>query len=51
MPQMAPMNWLMLFIYFLILLMLLTSMNYYFYLYYPKKFINMKKNIITNWKW
>nr|AXS65128.1 ATP synthase F0 subunit 8 [Cucujoidea sp. 19 KM-2017] len=51
MPQMAPMNWLILLIYFLILLILLTSINYYFYLYYPQKNINFKKNNIINWKW
>nr|YP_009995509.1 ATP synthase F0 subunit 8 [Ochthebius viridis]QNP09964.1 ATP synthase F0 subunit 8 [Ochthebius viridis] len=52
MPQMAPMNWLFLFIMFSMIFMLFNSMNYFSF-----KYDNiMKKNNIKNikklnWKW
>nr|YP_010946313.1 ATP synthase F0 subunit 8 [Allacta bruna]WGO57031.1 ATP synthase F0 subunit 8 [Allacta bruna] len=51
MPQMMPLNWLMLFIYFITTLMLFNTMNYFM----MNKFIDFKKlNLntkITSWKW
>nr|YP_009327181.1 ATP synthase F0 subunit 8 [Orthetrum testaceum]ANX10005.1 ATP synthase F0 subunit 8 [Orthetrum testaceum] len=53
MPQMAPMSWLMLFMFFSIMLLMINMLNYY--LFNPK--FNIKKsskNILLksqNWKW
>nr|APX40905.1 ATP synthase F0 subunit 8 [Plateumaris sericea] len=51
MPQMSPLNWMMLFIYFLLIFMIFNIMNYY-----KTKMFNKKINIIKypmkiNWKW
>nr|QOV03302.1 ATP synthase F0 subunit 8 [Phaonia errans] len=53
MPQMAPINWLSLFIIFSISFMIFCVMNYYSYNpSMPKlNFKNMNKNISFNWKW
>nr|QRW36348.1 ATP synthase F0 subunit 8 [Hydroporus sp. IBE<ESP> AN585] len=52
MPQMAPMNWLILYIFFSLVFILFNFMNYYLFL------INKKNNNINkllkksfNWKW
>uniref|UniRef100_A0A977JP02 ATP synthase complex subunit 8 n=1 Tax=Coccotorus chaoi TaxID=2978103 RepID=A0A977JP02_9CUCU len=51
MPQMAPINWLSLYFYFLILFLMVIIMNYFLYLNMPK--IKMKTNppLKNNWKW
>nr|UPX88580.1 ATP synthase F0 subunit 8 [Panorpa communis] len=53
MPQMAPINWLSLFIMFSIILLLFNVMNFYSYL--PKspdsKKINKISSLSLNWKW
>nr|YP_009236439.1 ATP synthase F0 subunit 8 [Muscina levida]AMH85737.1 ATP synthase F0 subunit 8 [Muscina levida]QNE85671.1 ATP synthase F0 subunit 8 [Muscina levida] len=53
MPQMAPINWLSLFIIFSMSFLLFNIMNYY--LYIPKmpksKLINSNKFNSMNWKW
>nr|YP_010422510.1 ATP synthase F0 subunit 8 [Penthe kochi]USG58925.1 ATP synthase F0 subunit 8 [Penthe kochi] len=51
MPQMMPLNWLMLMIYFLTLFMIFNIMNYYSLIYKSKNFSIKTKNIKTNWKW
>uniref|UniRef100_A0A6B9MKN8 ATP synthase complex subunit 8 n=1 Tax=Trogoderma variabile TaxID=888089 RepID=A0A6B9MKN8_9COLE len=51
MPQMAPMNWLSLFIVFSITLMIMNSMNFFSNLNTPKSTLIKKINIKTNWKW
>nr|YP_010621022.1 ATP synthase F0 subunit 8 [Hebardina formosana]WAX39405.1 ATP synthase F0 subunit 8 [Hebardina formosana] len=52
MPQMMPMSWLNLFIFFSTMFMLFNSMNYFSYIpmnnMTEKKLINTK---IMNWKW
>nr|YP_010166637.1 ATP synthase F0 subunit 8 [Iberoporus pluto]QRV62728.1 ATP synthase F0 subunit 8 [Iberoporus pluto] len=52
MPQMAPMNWLILYILFSFIFMIFNFMNYYSFLitkkFYKKNFF--KKNTL-NWKW
>nr|AYN50449.1 ATP synthase F0 subunit 8 [Corthylus rubricollis] len=51
MPQMGPLQWTSLFIYFLILFTMIIMMNYYMFLYNPTyKKIN-KISIYLNWKW
>nr|AXS65513.1 ATP synthase F0 subunit 8 [Cucujoidea sp. 44 KM-2017] len=51
MPQMAPMNWTMLMIYFIIMFMIFNCMNYFNFLYNKKTFKTTIKSIKTNWKW
>nr|AYR05360.1 ATP synthase F0 subunit 8 [Coleoptera sp. ACP-2013] len=51
MPQMAPMNWLMLFFMFIIIFMIFNSLNYFCFLYNPKMKKTIKKNLTLNWKW
>nr|YP_009316751.1 ATP synthase F0 subunit 8 [Anax imperator]AOW43645.1 ATP synthase F0 subunit 8 [Anax imperator]QOQ35059.1 ATP synthase F0 subunit 8 [Anax parthenope] len=53
MPQMAPMSWLLLFLFFTIMLIMINILNYY--LFTPKiayksaeETISVKTN---NWKW
>nr|AND96078.1 ATP synthase F0 subunit 8 [Onthophagus crassicollis] len=51
MPQMAPINWLMLLIYFSFLFMIFNVMNYYSFNYNIKLFTFKKTNKMLNWKW
>nr|ALO70853.1 ATP synthase F0 subunit 8 [Phloeopora testacea] len=55
MPQMAPMNWLMLFIYTIIIFLMFNILNYYsfFYMFKNMKIYNKtyKFNHKINWKW
>nr|YP_010140016.1 ATP synthase F0 subunit 8 [Aulacochilus grouvellei]QQK56315.1 ATP synthase subunit 8 [Aulacochilus grouvellei] len=53
MPQMAPLNWLILFIYFVMIFLFINSMNYYLFYYTPKFFqINKFSHLpMLNWKW
>nr|QLY90217.1 ATP synthase F0 subunit 8 [Hydraena gracilis] len=51
MPQMAPMNWLMLFMYFISMFLLMNSLNYFMFLYNPQNKLIKKYNIKINWKW
>nr|WGO58123.1 ATP synthase F0 subunit 8 [Centrocolumna evidens] len=52
MPQMMPLSWLSLYIFFCLMLMMFTFMNYYSHV--PQSLTTTKKNIIIktlNWKW
>nr|ARH54510.1 ATP synthase F0 subunit 8 [Nosodendron fasciculare] len=52
MPQMAPLNWMLLFFMFIIIFMLFNSMNYFMFKYSIKKLFKYNKNSILNyWKW
>nr|ALO70879.1 ATP synthase F0 subunit 8 [Rybaxis sp. 1 EF-2015] len=51
MPQMAPMNWLLLYFFFLLIFLMFNIMNYYYYLNYKNKNLMNKKMIQKNWKW
>nr|APX39159.1 ATP synthase F0 subunit 8 [Oulema erichsonii]APX39198.1 ATP synthase F0 subunit 8 [Oulema erichsonii]ARH54549.1 ATP synthase F0 subunit 8 [Oulema melanopus] len=51
MPQMAPLNWISLMIYFLLMFYMLNMMNYFINLYQPFKFKITKKTMTLNWKW
>nr|ALO70776.1 ATP synthase F0 subunit 8 [Nudobius lentus] len=51
MPQMAPLNWLTLFIYFTMIFLILNSMNYFSFKYSNMKTSILKKNNKINWKW
>nr|UOU84944.1 ATP synthase F0 subunit 8 [Platypalpus candicans] len=52
MPQMSPLNWLMLFIMFTIIFIMFCMLNYYSFLqqshYQSQKTINKSS---MNWKW
>nr|ANJ70506.1 ATP synthase F0 subunit 8 [Hygrotus inaequalis] len=54
MPQMAPMNWLMLYMFFSAMFIMFNFMNYYLFLIKSKniKTNHMKLNpILYSWKW
>uniref|UniRef100_UPI0030FE5577 ATP synthase F0 subunit 8 n=1 Tax=Prodasineura autumnalis TaxID=193254 RepID=UPI0030FE5577 len=53
MPQMAPMSWLTLFMFFSIALMMFSIMNYYSYLPKTEETESLKSLIVNkmNWKW
>nr|QWZ46365.1 ATP synthase F0 subunit 8 [Pelecyphorus foveolatus] len=52
MPQMAPLNWLTLMMFFITVFMMFNMMNYYSFNYSmkPKKSSTIKK-FTANWKW
>nr|UFZ13958.1 ATP synthase F0 subunit 8 [Taeniochauliodes natalensis] len=52
MPQMSPMNWLMLFLFFSMMLIMFNIMNYYLINPLSMKYSikNFKMNSL-NWKW
>nr|AXS65533.1 ATP synthase F0 subunit 8 [Chrysomeloidea sp. 7 KM-2017] len=51
MPQMAPMNWLALFTYFVLIFFLFNVMNYFSFFYSTKTFKKSSKTTKYNWKW
>nr|WNN64243.1 ATP synthase F0 subunit 8 [Ceresium sinicum ornaticolle] len=51
MPQMAPMNWLMLLFYFTLIFILFNTVNYYSFLYQIKFSSKKIKKSSFNWKW
>nr|QNP09996.1 ATP synthase F0 subunit 8 [Ochthebius lederi] len=52
MPQMAPMNWIILFFMFTIIFMLFNSMNYFSFKYKNNQIKSIiKNNFKTIWKW
>nr|UZA66531.1 ATP synthase F0 subunit 8 [Aromia bungii] len=51
MPQMAPLSWLTLFIYYSLVFILFNSINYYSFLYTTEKKSLSKKISKLNWKW
>nr|AFQ62231.1 ATP synthase F0 subunit 8 [Glaphyrus comosus] len=51
MPQMAPLNWLILFILFSLIYLIFNSMNYFMFNYQPQtNSIKLMESKI-NWKW
>nr|YP_010411498.1 ATP synthase F0 subunit 8 [Pissodes yunnanensis]URP30499.1 ATP synthase F0 subunit 8 [Pissodes yunnanensis] len=51
MPQMAPMNWICLYIFFSMIFMLILMFNYFNFMYPPKSFKTMAIKNFYNWKW
>nr|ALO76922.1 ATP synthase F0 subunit 8 [Habrocerus capillaricornis] len=51
MPQMAPLNWLILFLFFIMIYFMFNFMNYYSFMYMPKISSFIKKIKSINWKW
>nr|YP_010254294.1 ATP synthase F0 subunit 8 [Micromus paganus]QTZ19021.1 ATP synthase F0 subunit 8 [Micromus paganus] len=52
MPQMSPLSWILLFIYFIVMLLMFCVMNY-FLTYYTTPLSTKKSfnKISLNWKW
>nr|UFR82815.1 ATP synthase F0 subunit 8 [Dicronorhina derbyana] len=51
MPQMAPLNWLVLFIIFCITFILFNVLNYYCFIYPIKSISTKKMPKKISWKW
>nr|YP_009947897.1 ATP synthase F0 subunit 8 [Aclees cribratus]QOH97065.1 ATP synthase F0 subunit 8 [Aclees cribratus]QZI85937.1 ATP synthase F0 subunit 8 [Aclees taiwanensis] len=51
MPQMAPMSWLTLYLFFSFLFLMSMILNYYMFLYSPKTKLLKESKKIINWKW
>nr|QUB07166.1 ATP synthase F0 subunit 8 [Sagra femorata] len=51
MPQMSPLSWLILMMFFITTLMLVNTMNYFNVSYYPNKYSMKNQNYYINWKW
>nr|AMW68037.1 ATP synthase F0 subunit 8 [Climacia areolaris] len=52
MPQMAPINWLTLFMYFTLLMIIFNSLNYFIFLYKVPSFQKQFNKLNSlNWKW
>nr|AND96383.1 ATP synthase F0 subunit 8 [Onthophagus schwaneri] len=51
MPQMAPINWLLLLFYFSLIFMIFNVLNFYSFNYNIKTFYFKKKKTLLNWKW
>nr|AXS65302.1 ATP synthase F0 subunit 8 [Eurysternus sp. KM-2017] len=50
MPQMAPINWLSLYMLFCLIFILFNIMNYFMFNYKTKNY-SFKKSLKLNWKW
>nr|APX40801.1 ATP synthase F0 subunit 8 [Phyllotreta tetrastigma] len=51
MPQMMPMNWLILMIYFIMFYYLMVNLNFYSFKYQPETSNISKTNNLNLWKW
>uniref|UniRef100_A0AAU6QFH0 ATP synthase F0 subunit 8 n=1 Tax=Gatzara jubilaea TaxID=3114391 RepID=A0AAU6QFH0_9NEOP len=52
MPQMSPLSWWMLFLYFIMLMLTFSIMNYYIFFYQTQKSSLIQLKIKSmNWKW
>nr|APX40463.1 ATP synthase F0 subunit 8 [Cryptocephalus pominorum] len=51
MPQMAPLNWLTLFIVFSLYTIMFSSMNYFFFMKTPLKILTKSQMKIKDWSW
>nr|YP_010988578.1 ATP synthase F0 subunit 8 [Pteroptyx asymmetria]WOR80722.1 ATP synthase F0 subunit 8 [Pteroptyx asymmetria] len=51
MPQMAPLSWLNLFIFFILIFMLFNVMNYFSLIYKNNNIKKENKKSIITWKW
>nr|AXS65713.1 ATP synthase F0 subunit 8 [Cerambycidae sp. 7 KM-2017] len=51
MPQMAPLNWLILFMFFIMVFLMFNIVNFYSFTIIPEKKKFKKTSISLNWKW
>nr|APX39316.1 ATP synthase F0 subunit 8 [Longitarsus dorsalis] len=51
MPQMMPLNWLTLMIFFITIFYIFNNINFFIFSYTPSKIVTPKKTNFFNWKW
>nr|ASL05709.1 ATP synthase F0 subunit 8 [Monochamus sartor urussovii]UZT27195.1 ATP synthase F0 subunit 8 [Monochamus sartor urussovii]WDE75824.1 ATP synthase F0 subunit 8 [Monochamus sartor urussovii] len=51
MPQMAPLSWLILFLFFILTYLIFNIMNFYSFNYMIKSTKKIKSSLSYNWKW
>nr|QEJ81491.1 ATP synthase F0 subunit 8 [Luciola sp. FM23] len=51
MPQMAPLSWLNLFMFFIMIFMMFNLMNYFSFMYKSKELEQKKNTKLYTWKW
>nr|YP_009441932.1 ATP synthase F0 subunit 8 [Pityophthorus pubescens]AOY40153.1 ATP synthase F0 subunit 8 [Pityophthorus pubescens] len=51
MPQMSPLNWTLLYLFFMALFLLTITANYYIFLYKSQNKYSYKMKNLINWKW
>nr|APX40645.1 ATP synthase F0 subunit 8 [Crioceris asparagi] len=51
MPQMAPLNWVSLFVYFILIFLIFNVSIYFIHLYQPNKMDTKVYTKKINWKW
>nr|YP_009627347.1 ATP synthase F0 subunit 8 [Aristobia reticulator]QCC70797.1 ATP synthase subunit 8 [Aristobia reticulator] len=51
MPQMAPISWLILYLFFFMIFIIFNIINYYSLNYNIKSSKNTKSSLNYNWKW
>nr|AML26213.1 ATP synthase F0 subunit 8 [Scolytinae sp. BMNH 1274299] len=51
MPQMAPISWLTLYLFFSMLFLITCILNFFMFKYEPKTNTNPKKKMFYIWKW
>nr|APX40554.1 ATP synthase F0 subunit 8 [Longitarsus cerinthes] len=51
MPQMMPLNWLTLMLFFIMIFYFFNNLNFYNFFYPPKMKKLTKTKISLNWKW
>nr|ALO76520.1 ATP synthase F0 subunit 8 [Scydmaeninae sp. 840218] len=51
MPQMSPMNWMILFMIFMMMMLIINIINFFSSKMFIKKIISNNKIYKMNWKW
>nr|ALO77588.1 ATP synthase F0 subunit 8 [Scraptia sp. SCR01] len=51
MPQMSPLNWISLMLFFLLIYIIINILNYFSLIYTNKLSFKKNKTINWNWKW
>nr|YP_010254107.1 ATP synthase F0 subunit 8 [Scaphidium formosanum]QTZ18648.1 ATP synthase F0 subunit 8 [Scaphidium formosanum] len=51
MPQMMPLNWMTLFLFFTLVFLIFNSQNYFLFYYSPTSKTSTKSSNSINWKW
>nr|APX39826.1 ATP synthase F0 subunit 8 [Apteropeda ovulum] len=51
MPQMMPLNWLLLMLFFMLILYMFNNLNFYNLNYSIKQKKHFKTLVLFNWKW
>nr|YP_009387528.1 ATP synthase F0 subunit 8 [Nauphoeta cinerea]ARS88097.1 ATP synthase F0 subunit 8 [Nauphoeta cinerea]AVN67478.1 ATP synthase F0 subunit 8 [Nauphoeta cinerea] len=51
MPQMMPLSWFSLFLFFIAMLLIFSFINYYSYIHNPSTYMKSLSSSSLNWKW